>query len=187
MTEPTTSAGQFPHGEHHTPSLFQHPWVFAGVLASLAVIGAAGVGGFWLSQRDNASNLPPGAVANPWPMVLPDSVGEFSKNPGSGESQTTSSAPPKTTVSGTYSRDGQTSVLVLLSRPDADPEAFLKEAAFTSVIRQDDGFCGVSADNALDGCVVERDGTSILAVGLIDQSQEELLSVAETFADAVSK
>jgi len=171
---------------HAASEFVKRPGVAVGILASVAVIVAAGLGGYWLGQQGDEAVDTPTAAANPWTLALPDTVDEYSRNPGSDESQTTSSAPPKTTISATYSKGGQTSVLVLLSRPDANAETFLREAAFNVVLAQDHGFCGTSTDNDLEGCAVVRDNTSILAVGMVDQSREELMSVAELFADTVA-
>ncbi|MDU3272236.1 MAG: hypothetical protein E7D41_02355, partial [Cutibacterium sp.] len=98
-----------------------------------------------------------------------------------------------TTLSATYAKDNQDTVIVLMSRPTTDLKKFMNDAAMNSVTTQPvtgtstKAMCGTSLDNNNTSCAVLKDDTAVLAVGLLDQSRPELAGVANSVAEQAAQ
>ena len=152
------------------------------IVVVLCVVSAAAAFLYNRLQPDAVITVPasPGSAAA-FPMTLPPVLGDYARD--ASDAQPSSAADGSTTVMGRYSLNGQSAVVVLINRPATDPAAFLTGNGFDAVVSDlNDGACGTSVDTNDNACVVIRQGTAILTMGLLDQTRVDLLKLDRQIA-----
>lgn len=159
-----------------------------GVCLALGMGLVAGLSAWAYNRAQPAPvvTITPTPAHTPFALVLPSVLSKtYSRD--AADAQPTANTDGSTTVTGTYSKGGQATVVVMLGRPADDAKAFLQNAGFDAIaVDPTDGACGTSADNNANGCVVIRDHTAILTVGLLAQDASELLPLDRQFATQLS-
>lgn len=163
-------------------------WVVPLVGILLAV--AAVLGGGYAAWRYNASKpevvVTASAPRTPWKMVPPLALGEYSRDANSKDTPSLDPATKKEVVSATYSKGGAQSAVLVLSRKETDAKKFMETMSMTTVIEQDEGFCGINTDTSREGCALIRDNTAVLVVDLAGASRQDVMKLAVQFADTLS-
>lgn len=162
--------------------------VLAGLIITIVVLLVAGAAAYFINAAQPAT--PSAPPSSRWALALPVQVGQYSRDPNGGS--TPSSGGGRTTISATYSRNGKAAYVVLMSRPENDPKRFMDEAAMSAVSEQSlsdrsgAALCGTSSDSNATGCVVMKDNTAVLAMGLADQSRQDIADMARATGRAAS-
>lgn len=163
-------------------------WVIP-LVGTLLVLLALGGGGF-AAYRYNASKpqevITIGPSRTPWKLMPPLSMGEYSRDANSADTPSMNPGTKKSTISAIYSKAGQPTVVLLLSRPETDAKKFMSDLGMNAVIAEGAGYCGTSADSNRDGCAIIRDNTAISVVDMVGLSRAELMQIANDFADEMS-
>lgn len=109
--------------------------------------------------------------------VLPVQSGEYARDPG------TASAPPDfgvdrsiMTASAYYSRNGDNALIAVGARPVPDEKALLDQIKVLAQRQVGDGWCGREESTGYDVCVLRRNRTAVLAIGLRDQTPDEIMA-----------
>ncbi|MEL4356441.1 MULTISPECIES: hypothetical protein [unclassified Luteococcus] len=164
---------------------------WALVLIGTLLILASVAGAAYVAWRMNTGKPQVVVTASgprtPWAMVPPLAVDEFSRDANANDTPSANPTTKTSTISATYARSGQNSVVLLMSRPEKDPKKFMADMGMNTVVATDDGYCGTSVDSNRDGCAIMRDDTAILIVDLVGQSRSDLMVVAHKFADEMAK
>lgn len=157
-------------------------------VVTVALVAIAAGGGYLVNRLSPASvitqTVTPTAAPGSWPLALPVSIGDYSRDANQGATPTRG-ADGKQTVSAQYSRQGEPAALILLSRPHTDGKLFMQEANMNAVTEASTGWCGISGDNDLDGCLVIRDQTAVLVMAIQDISRDDLIALTTQVADQV--
>lgn len=122
-----------------------------------------------------------------WPLEPPEVMGDLVRGEISNED-----TGDRQVVRASYA-DGSRTILLLLSRPEADIEAYLADAGVEVVpdALGDDGgedpaTCGVSLDNGVPVCAMIRDETAIMVVAVSGQTHAEIAAHLDDFYDAMA-
>ena len=156
------------------------------IVALLCVLSASGAFLYNRLQPEAVVTVSaPADGGSPFPMALPPVLGHYSRD--ASDAQPSSAPDGSTTVMGRYSLNGQSAVVVLINRPATDPPTFLTGNGFDAVVSDlNDGACGTSVDTNDNACVVIRQGTAILTMGLLDQTRTDLLALTRDVAQRLS-
>lgn len=153
-----------------------------GTFVVVLVVVVAGIAAYFINSSQPTT--PTTRPSSTWELALPVQVGNYTRDPNSASSPSAGSG--RTTVSATYAKDGKDAVVILMTRPESDLKQFMKDAAMNAVTEQElskgsgSAQCGTSSDNNYTGCVVLRDDTAVLVMGLLDQSRQDLADLAWT-------
>ncbi len=157
-------------------------------IVTVVLVAVAAGSGYLVNRLTPATVITETVTPTPtpasWPLALPVTIGEYSRDANEGATPTTGTD-GKQTVSATYSRDGKPAAVILLSRPHSDGQQFMQDANMNAVAEVEPGWCGISGDNNLDACVVIRDGTAVLVLAMADFSRTELMELTVQVADQV--
>lgn len=121
-----------------------------------------------------ATPLPPEPTGAP---VLPLQAGQYAREPGD------ASPPPDfgvdrsiVTSFANYRRHGEVALIAVGARPVDDPKALLDQIRVRAQRPVGDGWCGREESADLDVCILKRNRTAVLAIGLHDQTPEEIMT-----------
>lgn len=170
-----------PDGEtHRAPS---HKALLIGTIAAVIVLIIVGVSSYLANSSQSVAPSATPVPTSTWALELPVQIGDYTRDPN------TTSAPTAqdgtTTTSATYAAKGKNAVVVLMSRPQTDLKKFMSDAGMSAVGDQplSDGSgtaqCGVDPDHNDTSCVVLQENTAVLALGLQNQSRQDLADLAE--------
>lgn len=161
--------------------------LLVGLVVSAMVVVLAAAGGYLASRLtpENVSTQTQTATRPPFELTLPLQIGEYSRDANEGNTPTRA-ADGKTTLSATYSKGGQPAFVLLLARPYPDGKQFMLDLNMNAVTPVEDGLCGVSGDNANNGCSVIRDNTGILVLSTVDVSRAELMDLTHQISRQVA-
>lgn len=152
------------------------------IIALVALLVTVG-GVAFLTTRGTGS-----ATTTPTPMapvptgapVLPLRAGEYAREPGN------ATAPPDFGVDrsiqtsyANYLRNGEPALIAVGARPVDDPKALFDTIKVRAQRQVGDGWCGRADSNELDTCVLLRNRTAVVVLGLRDQTPEELMQAAQ--------
>lgn len=147
----------------------------ASLVALLITVGVIA----FLFTRTTATVNPDAAPLPPEPTgapTLPLQAAEYVREPGE------AAAPPDfgvdrtiQTSSAYYRRDGQNALIAVAARPVDDPKALLDQISVRAQRQVGDGWCGREETADLDVCILKRNRTAVLAVGLRDQTPDEIM------------
>lgn len=122
----------------------------------------------------DATPLPPEPTGAP---LLPLEAGEYAREPGD------AAAPPDfgvdrsiETSSAYYRQDGENALIGVAARPVDDPKVLLDQINVRAQRQVGEGWCGREETADLDVCILKRNRTAVLTVGLRDQTPEELIA-----------
>jgi hypothetical protein len=127
-------------------------------------------------------------VADPTGVpVLPVRAGEYARDPG------TATAPPDfgvdrsiLTSSAYYRRNGDNALIAVGARPVPDEKALLDQIKVLAQRQVGDGWCGREESTGFDVCVLRRNRTAILAIGLRDQTPEEIMAATRLILEGTN-
>jgi hypothetical protein len=109
--------------------------------------------------------------------VLPVQAGEYVRDPG------TASAPPDfgvdrsiLTSSAYYRRHGDNALIAVAARPVPDEKVLLDQIKVLAQRQVGEGWCGREQSTGYDLCALRRNQTAVFAVGLRDQTPEEIMA-----------
>lgn len=77
----------------------------------------------------------------------------------------------------TYKINGENALIAIGARPVADAKAQLDEMNVLAQRQVGDGWCGREPSSGLDVCILQRNRTAVLVMGLRDQTVDELMTV----------
>lgn len=148
----------------------------ASLVALLVTVGVIA----FLFTRTTATVTPDAAPLPPEPAgapTLPLRAGDYVREPGE------AAAPPDFGVdrtiqtSSAYYRggDGQNALIAVAARPVDDPKALLDQISVRAQRQVGDGWCGREETADLDVCILTRNRTAVLTVGLRDQTPDEIM------------
>lgn len=147
----------------------------ASLVALLITVGVIA----FLFTRTTATVTPDAAPLPPEPTgapTLPLQTGDYAREPGE------AAAPPDfgvdrtiQTSSAYYRRDGQNALIAVAARPVDDPQALLDQISVRAQRQVGDGWCGREETADLDVCILNRNRTAVLTVGLRDQTPDEIM------------
>jgi hypothetical protein len=168
---------------HRPPS---HKALLIGTIAAVIVLIIVGVSSYFINSSQPVAPSATPVATSTWALDLPVQIGNYTRDPN------TTSAPTAqggvTTTSATYAAKGKNAVVVLMSRPQTDLKKFMSDAGMTAVgeqplsDRSGSALCGVDPDHNDTGCVVLQENTAVLALGLQDQSRQDLADLAQQAA-----
>lgn len=140
----------------------------------------------YLTARAGPSGQPTDAPSTPPPpLVLPVSVGDLSRDPNA-EPDDGGVDTDLETVSATYARQAQPSLVVIAGRPVSDPAKMLELVEAQAVRPIEDGLCGRDP-SGYDVCVVVGGNVAVLGLALTTQPVEELLDDTRAVSDALPR
>lgn len=118
-----------------------------------------------------------------WEMDPPKVVGEWVQGSSNRADRITEDGPE--VVRAEYS-DGERRVTLLLSRPEPDAGAYLRNAGVEDVVTINNSWCGTQSDSGVPVCAKVADQTGIMLVGLADESRATLVRQLDVFHGAVA-
>ncbi|MDO5498670.1 MAG: hypothetical protein Q4F67_03200 [Propionibacteriaceae bacterium] len=122
----------------------------------------------------------PAAPEPTGPPVLPLRAGELAREPGDGTNAPDFGVDPSIQTSyAHYLRDGEAALIAVGARPVADPKALLDDINVRAQRQVGDGWCGREDSSDLDLCILNRNTTAVLTVGLRDQTPEEIMTATQ--------
>ncbi|MVA74962.1 hypothetical protein GC722_02800 [Auraticoccus sp. F435] len=138
----------------------------------------------YLTAQAGPSGQPTTAPsAPPPPLELPLTAGDLSRDPNQPDEDTGIDTDIET-VSATYARAAEPTVVVIAGRPLSDPAAMLDLVEAEAVRPIEDGLCG-RYPSGYDVCAVVRGSTALLGVGIAGQPVQDLLDDTQTVAAAL--
>lgn len=154
--------------------------IMIGALIALLIT----VGGVaFLTTRTTGSISPtqtPIAPEPTGPPVLPLRAGEYAREPGD------ATAPPDFGVDRSirtsyaqYLINGEPGLLAVGARPVADEKQLFDTIKVRAQRQVGDGWCGREDTNDLDTCILRRNRTAVITIGLRGQTPEELMQVTQ--------
>lgn len=154
-----------------------------GCTAVLVVIAA--LLGTWLASPGTDPSTP-AESQGPWPMVAPAEVGDYHLDtPASGApSPSTLDDDSKALLTATYSA-GDKGVVLLLTRPENDPNQLMRDAAMQNTVVVHDAYCGTSTDTGRPACARVVDDTGVLLVGPAGLANDQLVPILDQFVEAL--
>lgn len=163
-------------------------WVvpLVGALLVLLALGGGGYAAYRYNANKPTEVITIGPSRTPWALMPPLSMGEYSRDANSADTPSMNPNTKKSTITATYSKGGQATVVLLMSRPETDAKKFMTDMGMNAIIAEGSGFCGTSSDNNHDGCAVIRDNTAISVVDLVGLSRVELMDLANQFGDQLA-
>lgn len=148
------------------------------LVALLLTVGAVA----FLTTRTTGSVTPTQTPMAPEPTgapILPLRAGEYAREPGD------ATAPPDFGVDRSiqtsyadYLRNGEPALIVIGARPVDDPKVLFDQIKVRAQRQVGDGWCGREDSNDLDACILNRNRTAVITIGLRDQTPEELMQAA---------
>ncbi|AZZ43101.1 hypothetical protein [Acidipropionibacterium jensenii] len=173
-------AADDPHQDDRAPS---HKVMAVGTIVVLVIALVVGFAAYAINSIQPSTRSASPVASSTWKLELPVQIGDYTRDPNAAASPSTQAG--STVISATYSKGGKDSAVILMSRPQADLKKFMSEAGMTSVTQQElsdrsgTALCGVDADHNDTGCVVLQESTAVLAMGLQDQSRQDLADLAQ--------
>lgn len=159
--------------------------VLLGAVALVLVLGAVLVLAF-LTARTGPSGQPTDAPSSPPPpLELPLAVGDLSRDPNA-EDDDAGIDTDIETVSATYNRATEPSLVAILGRPVREPAAMLELVQAEAVRPVEDGLCGRDP-SGYDVCVVMRGDTAVLGLGIAAQPLPDLLDDVQAVSAALPR
>lgn len=154
--------------------------IMIGALIALLIT----VGGVaFLTTRTTGSISPtqtPIAPEPTGPPVLPLQAGQYAREPGD------ATAPPDFGVDRSiqtsyaqYLINGEPGLLAVGARPVADEKELFDTIKVRAQRQVGDGWCGREDSNDLDTCILRRNRTAVITIGLRSQTPEELMQVTQ--------
>lgn len=150
------------------------------LVALVALVVTIGLVGFLVTRTADVVT-PTETTAAPDPTGPPDlplQANEYAREPGN------ASAPPEfgvdqniNTSYATYKINGENALIAIGARPVADAKAQLDEMNVLAQRQVGDGWCGREPSSGLDVCILQRNRTAVLVMGLRDQTVDELMTV----------
>lgn len=114
------------------------------------------------------------------PPVLPLRAGDLAREPGD------ASAPPDFGVDrsiqtsyANYLLNGEPALIAVGARPVTDEKALLDQIRVRAQRQVGDGWCGREDASDLDMCILRRNRTAVLTVGLRDQTPDEIMAATQ--------
>ncbi len=165
------------------PSLGAKPLIVGGAALVLVLVAVLVVA--YLTAQAGPSGQPTNAPSSPPPpLELPLTAGELSRDPNEGQEDTGIDTDIET-ISATYLRGTDPTVVVIAGRPVAEPAAMLELVQADAVRPIEDGLCGRDA-SGYDVCVVMSGNTAVLGLGIAAQPVQDLLDDTQTVAAALT-
>lgn len=149
------------------------------IVALVALLVTIGVVGFVVTRTaDVVTPVETPMAPDPTgPPDLPLQANEYAREPGM------ASAPPEfgvdqniATSYATYKRSGEDALIAIGARPVADEKAQLDDMKVLAQRQVRDGWCGREPSSGLDVCILKRNRTAVLVIGLRDQTVDELMT-----------
>ncbi|GAA1397561.1 hypothetical protein [Luteococcus peritonei] len=161
--------------------------VLMGVLLGALVVGGAGLTAWRINAAKPQVVITAGPSKTPFALVPPLAVGEYSRDASANDQPSVNPTTKKSAIAATYARGGQNSVVLLMSRPEADVKKFMTDMGMNTVIQTEDGYCGTSVDTNRDGCAIVRGNTAIMLVDLVGLTRTDLMELTHDFADELDR
>lgn len=149
------------------------------LVALVALVVTIGLVGFFVTRTtDVVTPVQTPAAPDPTgPPDLPLQANQYAREPGN------ASAPPEfgvdqniSTSYATYKVDGENALIAIGARPVADAKMQLDEMKVLAQRQVGDGWCGREPSSGLDVCILKRNRTAVLVMGLRDQTVDELMT-----------
>lgn len=148
------------------------------------LILAAALLGTWLASPGPDPSAPV-ASRGPWAMAAPASVGDYRLDQASAvPTPSTLQDESKALLTATYSA-GDKGVVLLLTRPETDPNQLMRDAAMQNTTVVNDAYCGTSTDTGRPACARIVDETGVLLVGPTGMPNDQLVAVLDQFVEAL--
>lgn len=169
----------------HVPRL--RAWLLVGgagvvVLVLIGVLLVWGPGSpFGRTDGGDPSTSAAHSTSAPHPPTLPTQFATFTLQPGDAP-PTAAPGDDLAVATGSYTQNGQPSILLVAAQPVDDLGKFLMSLGATDVTPIGSGTCATYNEAAL--CGVVRDGIAWAASPLADQTPAELVRIAELAAQA---
>lgn len=159
------------------------PALVGGVLA--LALGAGLVGGYLGSPDGALSPSPSVSPSPPWPMEPPVVVGDYVRGQVSNGNET-----PGPQVAQADYTDGEHTVVLVMTWPEADVADFLTHAGIVDTVETaagSDRYCGVSEDTGEAGCGEVVDEAGLLLVSVSEQSPEAVSELLDRFKEELGQ
>lgn len=160
--------------------------LLSAILAAVLVLAGAGVVAWRINTARPQVVVTASAPRTPWQLVPPLQVGSYSRDANADDTPSTNPATRKSAIATTYARNGQNTVVLLMSRPETDARKFLTDLGMNAVVASGDGWCGTSIDTNHDACALVRDDTAIAIVDLAGLTRSDLWAIDQQFATALA-
>lgn len=152
------------------------------LIGGVALVGLLVVVGLIAAFATRATAPQPSATPSQTALELPATVGDLVKDASAEEPGVGADLE---TVSGTYRQNGKVSYVVIAGRPVTKAEDMLALISPTAVRAVDNAVCGRDPSSDLDVCVVVRGTTAVMVTGAQQQQLSDIVTMANTMADAV--
>lgn len=157
--------------------------IAVAVVAVIVVLGLVVMVG-WLSSRTGAQTT----TANPLsaPLELPETAGEFVRDPNATPSPATMTVQgtEAQSVTSTYYEESTKSLIVMAVRPVGQSTDLVSELDITAVRDVGDGLCG-RYPTGQDVCVIRADNIGLIGVGLDGQTLEDTVTDLQVVGQAM--
>lgn len=161
--------------------------VLTGVLLFALAVGGAGYAAWRINSTKPQVVITASASRTPWTLTPPLQVGAYSRDASANDQPSRNPTTNKSAIATTYARQGQNSVVLLMSRPENDTKKFMEDMGMNAVVPNEDGFCGTSIDTNRDGCAVVVDNSAIMLVDLVGLTRTDLMELTHQFAEEVTR
>lgn len=158
-----------------------------GILLVLLAVAGAGYAAWRMNASKPQVVITASASRTPWSLTPPLAVGEYSRDANANDTPSANPTTRKSAIASTYARNGQNSVVLLMSRPETDVKKFMTDMGMNAVIQTEDGYCGTSVDTNRDGCAIVRDNTAIMLVDLVGLTRTDLMALTHDFAEELAR
>ncbi|HHV20756.1 MAG TPA: hypothetical protein GXZ30_04345 [Propionibacterium sp.] len=147
----------------------------------IALLVTVGVVAF-ITTRTTGVVAPP-APSTPEPTgapVLPLRTGDYAREPGDVTAPLDFGVDRSIqTSSARYLRNGEPALIAVGARPVEDPKALFDQIKVRAQRQVGEGWCGREDTNDLDVCIAKHGRTAVLAIGLRDQTPEEIMLITQ--------
>lgn len=153
------------------------------IIALAALVLTMGAVGFLVTRTTNDTVAPDATPLAPEPTgppVLPLQAAGLAREPGNASAPADFGVDRSILTSyANYRRNGEPAVIAVGARPVEDPKILLDQIKVRAQRQVGDGWCGREESNDLDVCILRRNRTAVLTIGLRDQTPEELIQVTQ--------